>query len=446
VYPDATLNLTRLLTPGESPEPAPGAKPPPAPAAGTPAAEAQKLPVSVGRVELVRGNVNFSDLFIQPNYSANLTDVAGSVTATSAERAGEIALEARVDHTAPVEIKGRVNPFAPQLALDLTGKVRDLDLPPLTTYSAKYAGYGIEKGKLSFEVHYRIEDRKLAAENRLVLDQLTFGPRVESPTATKLPVLLAVALLRDRNGVIDIRLPISGSIDDPKFSVGGLIIQVIVNLIGKAVTAPFALLAAAFGGGEELSTLEFAASSAVLGPEAQKRADTLAKALADRPGLKLDIAGHADPAGDREALRRAAVDDALRREKMKSLAAAGTATASSAQVSIGADERNRWLAAAYREAPLPDRPRNAIGMLKEVPPAEMEAMLYAQAKVEDDALRALANTRAQAVKDAIAAKGVPGERLFLLAPRLGAEGGATGAGASTVAKAGSPHRVDLALR
>ncbi len=150
-----------------------------------------------------------------------------------------------------------------------------------------------------------------------MLDQLTFGPRVESPTATKLPVLLAVALLKNSRGVIDIRLPISGSLDDPKFSVGGLIIQVIVNLITKAVTAPFALLSAAFGGGEELSTLVFAPGSAVLPPEAQKRIDTLGKALADRPALKLDVAGRADPSTDADALRKAALAKAMRTEKMK---------------------------------------------------------------------------------------------------------------------------------
>ncbi len=439
IYKDASLNLARLLTPGASPEPAPDAKPPP-PAATAAVRDEPRLPVTIGRIEFARGNVNFSDFFIEPNYSVNLTDVVGSVTTMSAEQAGDVSIEAKVDHTAPVEVQGRINPFAPQLSLDLKGKARDVDLPPLTAYSAKYAGYGIEKGKLTFDVHYRIEDRKLAAENRLVLNQLTFGPRVESPTATKLPVLLAVALLKDSRGVIDIRLPISGSLDDPKFSLGGLIIQVIVNLIGKAVTAPFTLLAAMFGGGEELSTIEFAAGTAALGAEAQRRVETLAKALADRPGLKLDIAGRADPAADREALRHAAVETALKREKMKSLAAAGTAPPSLDQVTMGDDERNRWLTAAYRAAPLPDRPRNVIGMLKELPPAEMEAMLYANAKVDDGALRALANARAEAVKDAIAAKGVPAERLFLLAPRLGVEAGAASVGAAT------PARVDLALR
>ena len=443
VYQDATLNLTRLLTPGASPEPAADARPPPAPAA---AGAESRLPVSIGRIELARGNVNFSDFFIRPNYSANLTDVAGSIGTMSADEAGEVRLEARVDHTAPVEVQGRINPFAAQLSFDLNGTARDVDLPPLTAYSAKYAGYGIEKGKLTFEVRYRVEDRKLVAENRLVLDQLTFGPRVESPTATKLPVLLAVALLKDSRGVIDLRLPISGSLDDPKFSVGGLIIQVIVNLIGKAVTAPFALLGAAFGGGEELSTLEFAAGSARLDAAAQQRVDTLAKALADRPALKLDITGRADPVADREALNRAAVETALRREKMKSLAAAGTAPPSLERVTIGAEERNRWLAAAYREAPLPDRPRNVLGMLKDVPAAEMEAMLRAHATVDDEALRALANTRAQAVKDAIAAKGVAVDRLFLVAPRLGAEAGAATAGGDRTRPAGAPSRVELALR
>ena len=162
-----------------------------------------------------------------------------------------------------------------------------------------------------------------------MLDQLTFGERVESPTATKLPVLLAVALLKDRHGVIDIQLPISGSLDDPQFSVGGLIVRVIVSLITKAVTAPFALLASSFGSGEELSTLSFAPGSASIAADAKKRIDTLGKALADRPALKLDIGGRADPATDREALRRASVETAVRREKMKSLAAAGNAPASS---------------------------------------------------------------------------------------------------------------------
>jgi hypothetical protein len=447
IYQDGTLNLTRLLTPGAEPEPAPGAKPASPPAAA-PAREA--LPITLGRIELARGNVNFSDFFVRPNYAVNLTDVTGTVSAMSPELAGDVAIAARVDRTAPVEVSGRLSPFAKELALDIAAKATDVDLPPMSTYSIKYAGYGIEKGKLTFDVHYKVENRKLSAENRLVLDQLTFNPqRIDSPTATKLPVLLAVALLKDSRGVIDIQLPISGSLDDPQFSIGGLIVRVIVNLIVKVVTAPFALLAAVFGGGVELSTVPVAPGSAALGAVAQKRVDTLGKALVDRPALKLDIGGRADPTGDREALRHATVESAMKREKMKSLASSGTAPASVDLVTIGADERTRWLTAAYRASSIKERPRNFIGMLKDVPPADMEAMLLDAAKVDDDALRLLANARAQAVKDALAAKGVAGERLFVLAPRLGDESpGAPRPAAETTAAAaqGSPTRVDLALR
>jgi uncharacterized protein involved in outer membrane biogenesis len=431
VYQDGTLNLTRLLTPGRAPEPA---------ADAAPEAEAPRdaLPVAIGRIELARGDVNFSDFFVQPNYSADLTDVTGTISAMSADLAGDVAVTARVNQTAPVEVAGRLQPFAKELSLDLKAKARDVDLPPLTPYSIKYAGYGIEKGKLTFDVHYRVENRKLSAENRLVLDQLTFDPqRVESATATKLPVLLAVALLKDSRGVIDINLPVAGSLDDPEFSVGGLIVRVIVNLITKAVTAPFALLAAAFGRGEELSTIPFAPASAALDGDGMKRLETLGKALADRPGLKLDIGGRADANLDREALRRASVETAMKREKMKTLARQGNAPASVDAVTIDAGERTRWLTAAYRESSIKDRPRNFFGMLEDVPAEKMEAMLLADAKVDDDALRALANARAQSVKEGLVSRSVAGERLFITAPRLSSESAKMEDGGA---------RVDLALR
>jgi hypothetical protein len=462
VYQDGTINVLRLLTPGASPEPPAGPAAPPesvlqasattddgtaSVSAPAPVATRDALPIAVKEIAFTHGNVNFSDFFIQPNYSTNLTDVTGTVSGMSSERAGDVAIAAKVDGLAPVDVQGRIQPFAKEISLDLTGKARGIDLPPLTPYSSKYAGYGIEKGKLSMEVHYRIEQRKLTAENRIVLDQLTFGAHIASPSATKLPVLLAVALLKDRNGVIDVKLPISGSLDDPKFSVGGLIVRMILNLIAKAATAPFALLAAAFGGGgEELSTLPFAAGSAKITPDAQQRIDAVGKALADRPGLKLEIGGRADPAADREALRRAAVETAMRREKMKSLASSSSAPGSLDEVTISSEERPRWLAAAYREAPIQERPRNVLGFLKDVPPAEMEAMLYAHAKADDDALRQLANARAIAVKDTIATHGVSDDRLFLVAPKLGDEPGGVKKAAQSADVAATPTRVDLALR
>ena len=352
----------------------------------------------------------------------------------SATQAGNVDISAKVERTAPVEIKGTVNPFARDITLDLAGKARDVDLPPLSPYAAKYAGYGITRGKLSFDVHYRIKDRKLVADNKLVLDQLTFGERVDSPTATKLPVQLAVALLKDANGVIDIEVPISGSLDDPQFSVGGLIVKVIVNLLQKAVTAPFALLGAAFGGGgEEMSYVAFDPGRGVPVAAADAKLDTLGKALTARPSLKVDIAGHSDTAADTEALRRGAVERAIRAEKLKALAAAGTPPGGG-RVEVSADERLRYLTAAYKDAPIKERPRNFFGILKDVPAADMEAMLYAHATASDDALRELAQRRAQAVKEALVKRGVAPERLFIVTAT------------AKSAKDAPAARVDLALK
>lgn len=439
VNADGTLNLQNVLArPGQaglsttapapvasadasertSRQPAAAAKP----AAPSPA-EPRGLPpnVRVGKVTLQGGNVNFSDFFIKPNYSANLTGIGGSVTEMTPEKAGELELRGKVDNTAPVEITGRLNPLAQDLFLDIQASARDIELPPLTPYSIKYAGYGIEKGKLSVKVKYFIENRKLAAENNVYLDQLTFGEKVESPTATKLPVLLAVSLLKDRNGVIDIDLPISGSLDDPQFSVGGLIVRVIVNLLTKVITAPFSALASAFGGKEELSYVEYTAGRAVLGDESRKRLDTLAKALNDRPALRIDIAGRVDPASDREGLKQAYVESRVKAEKMKRLAREGKAPASLDQVTVGKEEYPALLKAAYGEEKFP-KPRNVIGLAKDLPVPEMENLMVTHAQVTEEDLRQLANRRAQAAKDYLVETGkVPAERVFLVAPRLGAD-------------------------
>ena len=460
---DATLNLKQLLEPesAAAAQPASATAPPAAAAQQPTAAVAQPaaaeratsrgvttaelpsratseaLPVSIGRIELSNGEVEYSDFFVRPNYNAHLTGVAGSVSALSASQTGEVQIAGRVEGTAPVDVRGTLNPFAPQLTLDLTGKATDVDLPPLTPYSVKYAGYGIQKGKLSLEVHYKVDDRKLAATNKLKLDQLTFGERVDSPTATKIPVLLAVSLLKDRNGLINLDLPIEGTLDDPKFSVWGIVVQVFVNLITKAVTAPFALLGAiAGGGGDQLAYIEFTPGHADLSEAAQQRLGTLAKALTDRPGLKIDAAGRAIPDVDREGLKRATLDRALRAQK--GLASGGKSAPPLETLTIDAAEYPKLLEGVYKDTDLPDKPRNVIGIAKTIPPAEMEALLLASYRVDDEALATLANRRAQAVREWFVGKGaIPAERVFVVAPKLTADG---------ISDKGARTRVDFAIR
>jgi hypothetical protein len=409
--------------------------------AAPPAADAAPRPtIRIGAIEIARGNVNFTDNFIKPNYTANMTGLGGTVTALASDSAepATMALAGKIDDDAPLEIGGRLNPLAPMLFLDIEGKTKGVDLPRLTPYSVKYAGYPITKGKLSMEVKYKVEDQKLQASNHLFLDQLTFGDKVESPTATKLPVLLAVSLLTNSRGEIDINLPISGSLDDPKFSVGGIIVQVIVNLLTKVITAPFALLASAFGGGEELGYVEFAAGTATLGAEQVKRLDTLAKALNDRPALKLDIIGRAEPTADADGVRRAKYESRLRAAKVRQLTRGGGDSVDPATVVITEQERPALIASVYADEKIPDKPRNLIGIAKTLPAPEMEQLILKNLTATPDDLRALATARATAVRDHLEKVGnVPRERLFQVEPRLTAEG---------IKDKGAPTRVDFSLK
>jgi len=439
VNADGTLNLQMLgkEAGAGSTEPAGAQK---AAATGTAApGTAGGLPanIRVGKIVLRGGGVNFSDFFVKPNYTVMLTGVGGSVTEMTREKSGDVELHGRIHQTAPVEVAGKLNPLSKELFVDLKASARDIELSPMTPYAVKYAGYGIQKGKLSVKLSYLIENRKLVAENNIYLDQLTFGERVESATATKLPVLLAVALLKDKNGVIDVNLPISGSLDDPEFSVGGIIVKVFVNLIVKAVTAPFALLGSMFGGGEELAFLEFDPGSAKLDAEDETKLKSLAKALDERPALKLDASGRIEPDADRDALKHSAVDRQIKAAKLKDTGAKAADAASLDEVTIEPKEYEKYLTAAYRAAKF-DRPRNAIGMLKDLPVPEMEQLMLVNAPATDEDLRLLAEARAQAAKQWLVETGkVATERVYIVAPHLSAEG---------IKDKGKPTRVDFSLK
>jgi uncharacterized protein involved in outer membrane biogenesis len=392
--------------------------------------------LKLGKATLTAGNVDFTDHFIRPNYSANLTGLTGNLSSLAFDQPADIELRANVQGSAPVQITGRINPLAQNLFLDLKASATDIELSPLSPYSGKYVGYGIEKGKLSMKVSYLIEDRKLKAENSIILNQLTFGQKVESPDAIKAPVLLAVSLLKDRNGVIQFDLPVGGSLDDPQFSVGGLVFRAVVNLIVRIVTAPFAILGSLGGHGEELAYIEFAPGSAALDKTGGDKLKGIAKVLNERPAIKLDVAGRVDPAQDRDGLKRAALERQLKQQKFNDLMKSGEPPGSVAAVEVPPAEYDALLLRVYRAAEFP-KPRNAIGIPKDLSREEMEALLLTNAKVGEEDLRSLADSRAEVVRTGlIEGEHVPGERVFLVAPRLDAEG---------VKDKGKTTRVDFAL-
>jgi hypothetical protein len=247
--------------------------------------------VSIGLVSIDKASANFADYSLQPNFVTGIQELSGTIKGLSSKKESRatVKLDGKVDAYAPVTIDGEINYLSADAYTDLKLAFDNMELTTFTPYSGKFAGYHIDKGKLSVRLAYHIEDRKLDAQHKIILDQLQLGERIESKDATSLPVKLAVALLKDRNGVIDLDLPVSGSLDDPKFRLGPLIWKVVVNLVTKIVTAPFALLGSLFGGGEEVNQLTFAPGTIELQGESQARVDSVAKALRERPGLSLEV-------------------------------------------------------------------------------------------------------------------------------------------------------------
>jgi Domain of Unknown Function (DUF748) len=271
-------------------KPGPAGSAPAVAAASAPNA-APSMPMSVKRIVIEAGQANFADLSVTPNFSTGIQNLAGTVLGLSSKEnsRAKVDIHGSVDAFAPVSITGEVNVLSAALYTDLAMSFRNIELSTFNPYSGKFAGYNISKGKLTTELHYKVDGRKLDAQHHIIVDQLEFGEKTESKDAVSLPVKLAVALLKDRDGVIDLSLPVTGSLDDPKFRLGPIIWKVFVNILEKAVTAPFALLGSLFGGGPDLQFVDFQPGLAELDPAGTDKARSMVKALDARPQLKIEI-------------------------------------------------------------------------------------------------------------------------------------------------------------
>ncbi|MGH7411954.1 MAG: DUF748 domain-containing protein, partial [Candidatus Methylomirabilis sp.] len=419
IHPDGSLNLAQTIhaTPEQAgPLAATKAR---KPDTSSRAPDKGVQDIRVQQITLQGGRINFSDRSIKPNLSMNLVEIGGRVSGLSSEETtlADVELRGKLDQYAPLEIIGKINPLRQDLFVDLKAKFLDMDLSSMTPYSGKYLGYTIQKGKLSFDVNYQIIKKKLDSQNNVFFDQLTLGDRVESPTATNLPVRLAIALLKDRKGEIRLDIPVTGSLDDPQFSVWKIIVQILVNLIAKAATSPFALLGAAFGGGEELSYLDFDfGSAAITIPNAQKL-DTLIKALSERPSLKLEIEGHVDAERDKEGLRQYFFDRKLKAQKLKERVKQGAQPLPVDEMKIEPHEYEKYLRIAYKAEKFP-KPRNFLGFEKSLPVPEMEKLMFTNIVATDNDMRLLASQRSMRVKDMILQSGkIEPERLFIIEPK-----------------------------
>jgi hypothetical protein len=421
VGPDRIPNLATVGLPPES-----------APGYSTMVADStDSLKMKIDRVDIHDASAYFSDLSLRPTFTTGIEQLNGSLTGLSSfqETGGAISLDGQIDRYAPVDVRGAFNPLANGGHTDVTVGFHHIELTTFTPYAGKFMGYRIERGKLSLDLHYVVDGRQLVGENKILMEQFTLGEKVDSPDATHLPVRFAIALLKDRNGDIDLNLPVKGSLDDPKFSIGRVILKVLGNLVTKAVTSPFKALAALAGGHEDdpLDVVEFKAGGSAIDSSQTDRLGKLGHALTDRPELRLDIPAAFDSIADVTALTTGhyeqrlteAVDAARARSHMRPVPN-GPPTAEERAHAI-----EQLYVAEFGSAPAPvsraagPKPkRGEVDSLQVAAEAartrEMEDRLIQGIHLDPGDLQRLGQTRALAIKDYLTGRGVDAGQLFVV--------------------------------
>jgi uncharacterized protein involved in outer membrane biogenesis len=405
---DRTLNVTAALK-RETNDEAEPAEPAPPPAKSPP------TPVRIKSVAITGGSALFADNSITPSFATGIVDLEGTVTGLSsqADSRAKVKLAGKVDRYAPVDITGEFNLLAAAKYSDVALNFRNMELTTFNPYSGKFAGYNISKGKLSTQLRYKVQNRQLDAQHHIVVDNLEFGDKTDSKDAAPIPIKLAVALLKDRQGVIDLQLPVGGSLDDPKFRLGPIIWKALLGLLTKVVTAPFAALGSLFGGGEELAYVDFPAGSADLPMNKIEQLGKLSQALVERPQLRLGVPVTLIAEHDSKAIAAASLY--ARVPKLPD-----------ASDEAALKKRLAQLEALYKQSAkiAPDYPaetKTESGIDWNARIEWLEARLLEGMQPDQSALETLARQRAQAVQAAILANtDVPPQRVFITTDRSAA--------------------------
>ncbi|HEY7533987.1 MAG TPA: DUF748 domain-containing protein, partial [Nitrospiraceae bacterium] len=368
--------------------------------------KSESVPVTIRMIKLLKAAATFRDETVQPPVNLAIADLTGNIKGLSSKQLAraDIDLAGRVDRVAALKIFGAISPLTDHKSTDVALTFDNLDLTAGGPYSRKYVGYELSKGKLSFDLKYKVSQTQLEAENKVIVDQLTFGDKTDSPDATSLPVPLAVALLQDQKGRIEVDLPIRGDLKDPDFKYGKVLLSTLGNLLTKMVASPFALvgkLIPSGGNADDLQYFEFEPGTAVLMESEKKKAESLTAALRERPALRLEITGTADPSRDKQVLR-------LQKLKEEILAAWQQERALPKTTDLPLAEEERLIRERFV------RQQNLNGAAPtpkaEEPPKlptidEMRHQLAASIPVDDASLRSLADQRARHMRDQLAGDG-----------------------------------------
>ena len=394
-----------------------------APVSGTLNAAAKLFPVTIGEIAVRDSIISFEDFSIEPNFAAKIQGFNGTVTGLSTAPGSQASFDLKgyvIDRFSPVTITGKANVFAYDANTDLTAKFSNIELPVFNPYSGKWAGYAIAKGKLTTTLHYRIVNRGLKADHNIVLDQLTWGEATDSKEKVSLPVRLATSLLKDKDGVIDLDLPVEGTLDDPTFRIWPLVWKVVGNVMEKLVTAPFRAIGALFGGGDKAQFVDFDFGSAVVPDDAGKSLQAVAKGLAEKTEVNLDIPAGPAIREDAEAMTTKALETAVLAGKKEPLAADYAALDSGKKL----DRLKSVYKAKFGKGP--SFPKDGVqkagflagGEAKDAANASQIAWLETELRPKfaptDAELAALGQARADAVKQALLGDGtLPPTRVFI---------------------------------
>ncbi|MBW8352372.1 MAG: DUF748 domain-containing protein [Pseudomonas sp.] len=415
---DRTTNIDDLLIP----QPAGGGSK----SSGKPAPSSSKpLGIHIGKIAINDGSANFADLSLTPNFATAVQQLNGHIGTIDSRQAkpAEVDVKGKVDRYAPVTIKGSVNPFDPMAALDIATSFKRVELTTLTPYSGKFAGFRIRKGRLNLDLHYMITKGQLKAENKLVVEQLQLGEKVDSPDAVDLPIRLAVALLKDTDGKISIELPISGDLNNPQFSVMPIVWQTLRNLVLRAAQAPFKFIGGLVTGGdsEDLSSVSFAPGSSELSKESESALTTLAKALKERPTLRLEIEGTSAQSSDGPLIAEQRLEREYQYNYYKILQRRGDkvpAQASLLQVPEG--EKAPLLEGIYRTRLKQQPPAEWTQLSRDERSAKLREGLIKFWSGSDVLLRQLGQERASSIKDFLVDKGqLADDRVYFIDANLG---------------------------
>ncbi len=281
--------------------------------------------IEIGRIEVDDLALDLLDRGVEPAFRLGLDAFSGRIEAlsTTSGTPARLEFEGRIDEAGPIRVEGSIDPFSPDPFAEIRLAVSDLSMPILSPYSVRYVGYRIDRGKLGLALDYRLEGTTLAGENHISIDRFELGEKVASEQATALPVPLAVALSRDPSGRIEIDLPLRGKLDDPGFDPIALFGKAVVQLVTRVVTTPFSIVDGLVGGrGEDLAGVFFPAGSQALSSEEEARLAALARALAPRSAIRVEIRGTADPDVDGSAMGIGSGEDARARLERLALARA----------------------------------------------------------------------------------------------------------------------------